>query len=137
MQNSGLAYRIGSQLVNLFERRSASSACCLACIIATTVLNAFVSNSAAVSLTFPIAYVVATQSQTLNVPMVCYVLMMAGSADFSTPIGYQTNLMVYSLGNYRFLDYTKVGVPLQIVTCITTCVIAYYAYATPTVPEMM
>jgi di/tricarboxylate transporter len=136
MQNSGLAYRIGTQLVNLFAPVG-DLGLLFGMYIATTVLNAFVSNSAAVSLTFPIAYVVATQSVSLNVPMISYVLMMAGSADFSTPIGYQTNLMVYSLGNYRFLDYTKVGVPLQIVTCITTCVIAYYAYATPTVPEMM
>ncbi len=41
-------------------------------------------------------------------------MMMAGSTDFLTPIGYQTNMMVRPFGNYSFMDYTKFGVPLQI-----------------------
>jgi di/tricarboxylate transporter len=127
MQNSGLALRIGTVLVELFEPVG-ELGLLFGIYIATTVLNAFVSNSASVSLTFPIAYVIALHSEVINVPMICYVLMLAGSADFSTPIGYQTNLMVYSLGNYRFLDYTKVGMPLQIVCCVCGCLISYYAY---------
>jgi di/tricarboxylate transporter len=45
--------------------------------------------------------------------MVC-VMMMAGSTDFLTPIGYQTNMMVRPYGNYKFLDYTKFGFLLSI-----------------------
>jgi di/tricarboxylate transporter len=127
MQNSGLALRIGTVLVDLFAPVG-ELGLLFGVYIATTVLNAFVSNSASVSLTFPIAYVIAQNSKVINVHMICYILMLAGSADFSTPIGYQTNLMVYSLGNYRFLDYTKVGMPLQLICCIVGCVIAYYAY---------
>ncbi len=45
--------------------------------------------------------------------MVC-VMMMAGSTDFLTPIGYQTNMMVRPYGNYKFLDYTKFGFLLSV-----------------------
>ena len=46
--------------------------------------------------------------------MLC--LTIAASAAFATPIGYQTNLMVYGLGGYRFSDFSRVGVPLNVVT---------------------
>ena len=47
-------------------------------------------------------------------------IMMAASAGFATPIGYQTNLMVYAPGGYKFLDYTRAGVPLNILGMIVT-----------------
>lgn len=127
MQNSGLALRIGTSLIELFSPVG-ELGLLFGIYIATTLLNAFVSNSASVSLTFPIAYVISQQAEVLNIKMISYVLMLAGSADFSTPIGYQTNLMVYSIGNYRFLDYTKVGMPLQLICCIVGCVVGYYVY---------
>ena len=127
MQNSGLALRIGTSLIDLFAPVG-ELGLLFGIYIATTVLNAFVSNSASVSLMFPIAYVIATNAKVLNVTMMCYVLMLAGSADFSTPIGYQTNLMVYALGSYKFFDYTRVGMPLQLICCIVGCLIGYYAY---------
>jgi di/tricarboxylate transporter len=50
-------------------------------------------------------------------------IMMAASLSFLTPIGYQTNLMVYGLGNYRFTDYARVGVPLNLVTVVLSLVL--------------
>ncbi len=55
--------------------------------------------------------------------------MLAASSDFSTPIGYQTNLMVQPYGGYRFLDYTKFGVPLQILCAVAYTGICYWAFA--------
>jgi di/tricarboxylate transporter len=50
-------------------------------------------------------------------------IMMAASAGFATPIGYQTNLMVYGPGGYRFGDYVKVGLPLDFLIGAVTIVI--------------
>jgi len=46
-------------------------------------------------------------------------IMMAASTSFATPIGYQTNLMVYGPGGYRFVDYLRIGLPLNVVIGIT------------------
>jgi di/tricarboxylate transporter len=42
--------------------------------------------------------------------------MMAGSAAFATPFGYQTNVIVYQMGGYRYMDFVKVGLPLNLIT---------------------
>jgi di/tricarboxylate transporter len=57
-----------------------------------------------------------------------YAIMLAASSDFSTPIGYQTNLMVQGVGGYKFLDYTKFGVPLQIICATCYTAICYLAF---------
>jgi di/tricarboxylate transporter len=47
-------------------------------------------------------------------------IMMAASASFATPIGYQTNLMVYGPGGYRFTDYVRIGLPLNLLLWLTS-----------------
>jgi len=47
-------------------------------------------------------------------------IMVAASASFATPLGYQTNLMVYGPGGYRFTDYTRIGLPLNILMGVVT-----------------
>jgi di/tricarboxylate transporter len=81
--------------------------------ILTSLFTEMITNNAAAVVIFPIA---AATAESLGVsfwPFVV-VIMMAASASFATPIGYQTNLMVYGPGGYRFADYLRIGVPLNI-----------------------
>lgn len=73
-----------------------------------------VSNNAAAIIVTPIAIGVATSMGLDPRPFVMAVCF-AASAEFMTPMGYQTNLMVYGPGAYRFLDYTRFGAPLNLV----------------------
>jgi di/tricarboxylate transporter len=72
---------------------------------------------------FPFALVTAQGLGVNYMPFVIAV-MMAASAGFATPIGYQTNLMVYGPGGYRFGDYVKVGIPLDILVGVVTVLLA-------------
>lgn len=81
--------------------------------LVTTVLTEVISNNAAVALVFPVA-IGAAQRLGVSLEPFVYSLMMAGSASFCTPIGYQTNLMVMGPGGYRFTDYVRIGLPLNL-----------------------
>jgi di/tricarboxylate transporter len=84
----------------------------------TMLLNAFMTNNAAAALMFPIAFATARALGVDPMPFVV-ALIMAGSNDFATPIGYQTNLMVYGPGGYRFGDYVRFGGPLNLIVMAT------------------
>ena len=79
----------------------------------TSVLTEMVSNNAVAVVVTPIAVGLANALGLDPRPLVVAV-MIAASASFATPIGYQTNMMVYGPGGYRFSDYLKVGIPLNI-----------------------
>jgi di/tricarboxylate transporter len=93
--------------------------------LGTTLLTAVLSNVSAAAIMVPVAF-----SLRLNAPLkaLLYVVMHGASADFSTPIGYQTNLMVWGPGGYKFSDYTKVGLPLQAICGCITVIVAYFAF---------
>jgi di/tricarboxylate transporter len=81
--------------------------------LTTAVLTQLVSNSAAVIIATPIALSLAPALGVDWKPLV-FAVAFAGSAAFMTPMGYQTNLMVYAAGEYRFLDYVRFGAPLNL-----------------------
>lgn len=87
----------------------------------TVVFTACMTNNAAAVLMFPIAVAVATEQSLNPLPFVVGVAI-AASCEFSTPIGYQTNLMVMGPGGYKWLDYTRFGGPLTIL-CGVLCVV--------------
>jgi di/tricarboxylate transporter len=93
----------------------------------TLVVTELITNNAAAALMFPFALATAKSLDVSYLPFVIAV-MMAASAGFATPIGYQTNLMVYGPGGYKFGDYVKVGVPLDLLIMAVTVLIAPWAY---------
>jgi di/tricarboxylate transporter len=86
-----------------------------------------VGNNAAAALMFPIA-AAAAESAGMAVRPMLLVLMLAASASFATPISYQTNLMVLGPGGYRFTDFFRIGVPLQLVTGVVAVTVAAYLW---------
>ena len=79
----------------------------------TSVLTELVSNNAVAVVITPLAIGIAGQLGIDARPLVVAV-MVAASASFATPIGYQTNMLVYGAGGYRFTDFLKVGIPLNL-----------------------
>jgi di/tricarboxylate transporter len=89
----------------------------------TNVVTEIMSNTAAAVMSFPIAAATAESLDVSLWPFV-FVVMMAASAGFATPIGYQTNLMVYGPGGYRFSDYVRIGLPLNFIVGAVTVLLA-------------
>jgi di/tricarboxylate transporter len=89
----------------------------IATYIATWVLTEMITNNAAAALIFPIAITIAISMEVSYMPFVMAIIF-AASASFSTPIGYQTNLMVMGPGGYKFSDYIRIGLPLNIIVGI-------------------
>jgi di/tricarboxylate transporter len=95
--------------------------------IATTLLTEILSNNAAVLLMIPVAAKVAT-TLGLNPLAFIYAVTFAASNSYLTPIGYQTNTMVYGPGGYKFLDFTRVGAPLNLILTILTPLLIVWFY---------
>ncbi len=94
------------------------------CLFAVTaLLSAVVTNGAAVVIMFPVALSLATANG-LDLELTTLVLLMAASASFMTPIAYQTNLIVYSAGGYRFVDFLRMGTPLTVLCGLLTVALA-------------
>ena len=93
----------------------------------TTVLAAYITNKAAVAIIFPIS-LTAAHALELNPLPFALVVSFAAAANFLTPIGYQTNLMVYGPGGYTFKDFFRIGWPLTIIYMVVTVVILNYMY---------
>ena len=91
----------------------------LAIYAVTSLLTEIITNNAAVALIFPIAQATASALHVEFMPFVI-AIMMAGSASFATPLGYQTNLMVYGPGGYRFSDFLRIGIPMNVCMGIAT-----------------
>jgi len=87
--------------------------------LVTAVLTEVVSNQAAVSLMLPLGLSF-TQGLGLNPLAVMGVMVFAASNSFLTPVGYQTNTMVYAVGGYRFRDFLRLGLPLTLLLALLT-----------------
>jgi di/tricarboxylate transporter len=114
MSNSGLDRLLATQLVGLGEGLTPWMMLSLVILI-TSVSTEFISNNAIAVLFTPIVIGVAEHLGVDPRPFVVGV-MFAASCSFATPIGYQTNTLVYSAGNYRFGDFARMGVPMNIIT---------------------
>lgn len=85
----------------------------VAVYLMTLLLTELITNNAAAALSFPVAYAIAMSYGVDTRPFILAVVFGA-SASFISPYGYQTNLMVYNAGNYRFSDFVRVGLPLSL-----------------------
>jgi di/tricarboxylate transporter len=94
--------------------------------LVTLVLTELLSNATVAVLITPVAVALA-QSLGVNPRPFLVAVMMAASAAFSTPFGYQTNVIVYQMGGYRYLDFVKVGLPLNLITA-TVAIIAIHIF---------
>ncbi|MDR4517067.1 MAG: SLC13 family permease [Nitrosomonas sp.] len=87
--------------------------------LTVSVLTEMITNNAAALLMLPIVLEITEKADLNNVPFIL-AIMMASSASFATPLGYQTNLMVYGPGGYRFTDFLKVGLPMNVLAAVVT-----------------
>ncbi len=116
LQNSGAAGAIATFLINLVKGFGPVGVL-VAIYLLTTVFTEIITNNAAAALIFPVAYSAGAQMGVDPRPFFI-AIAIAASASFATPIGYQTNLIVQGAGGYKFTDYLKVGLPLNVLFLI-------------------
>ncbi|USK52302.1 SLC13 family permease [Bacillus sp. CMF12] len=93
----------------------------------TNLFTEIITNNAAAAMMLPIAIEISSQIS-VNPIALAVIVAISASAGFSTPIGYQTNMIVYGPGGYSFKDYLKVGIPLNIIVMVTTVIIVYFVW---------
>ena len=121
MIGTGLAGEISSAMLYVLGDFGPYGAF-IAIFLMTVLFTELITNNAAAALSFPVAYALAVGFDVSPLPFIMAVAFGA-SASFISPFGYQTNLMVYSAGNYRLKDYIAMGLPLSIIYSITVLIL--------------
>lgn len=126
MLSSGLSVQLGNMFMELFNGWGVMGAL-IAVYLITLVLTELITNNAAAALAFPIGYSMALGYGVDPMPFIMAVLFGA-SASFISPYGYQTNLLVFSVGNYTLFDYVKVGLPMSIIYSVLVLTLIPYFF---------
>ncbi len=116
IEQSGLAAEASKLLINSVHGLSPLVALITLYLI-TMVLTELLSNATVAVLVTPIAVALAESLGVSPRPFIVAV-MMSASAAFATPFGYQTNVIVYQMAGYRYMDFVRMGLPLNIITCV-------------------
>jgi di/tricarboxylate transporter len=124
IESTGLAATVAGGLVDLLGPLG-ELGIVLGVVVATSLLTEVITNNAAAVVIFPIAIAVAAEAG-LDPRAMAIAIAVTASSSFLTPLGYQTNTMVYGPGGYRFTDYLRAGIPLNIavVAVITAMTLA-------------
>lgn len=126
MSKTGVAADISHNIINLLAPFGILGL--LAGVyIATSILAAYITNVASVAILFPIVLAIAVEESLNPLPFVL-LIAYAAAANFMTPIGYQTNMMVYGPGSYKFTDYMKIGLPLTVIYGVGAVLILWWKF---------
>lgn len=125
--NTGLDKEISGGMLEIVEPIGSNIAALAIIYLVTNILAMLVTNKAAVAIMFPVAL---SAAKTLGLDPTPFFLAiaLAGCAEFMTPYGYQTNLMVYGPGGYKFRDYIKIGWGLSLIYFIVAVSILGFVY---------
>ncbi|MEZ6128446.1 MAG: SLC13 family permease [Planctomycetaceae bacterium] len=124
LENSGAATVVAQSLVESTQAWGPVAALAVIYLIGS-IMTELITNNAAAVLIFPFCLETARISNVDSRPFLM-ALVLSASASFMTPIGYQTNMMVYGPGGYRFGDFMKVGAPLNLILWIVAVVLIPY-----------
>mmetsp|Transcript_1987 Transcript_1987/g.5008 ORF Transcript_1987/g.5008 Transcript_1987/m.5008 type:complete len:991 (+) Transcript_1987:265-3237(+) len=113
MEETGVAVAIANLLVAAGEAMGGQLATLVAIYLGTALLSNIIANNAAAAIMFPISFEVAERLG-IDYNIMSVTLMLGASSCFSTPFGYQTNLMVFGAGGYRTMDFVRFGGPMQL-----------------------
>jgi len=125
LQQSGAAGVLAQAIIDLAGGHPLASLTLV--FVATALLSAIATNNVAAVLAFPIAFA-AAEHMGVNVMPFAVTIMIAASTSFATPIGYQTNLMIYNVGGYRFMDFVRAGLPLTLLVGLVTVALVPYIW---------
>ena len=121
IETSGAAQAISGNLIGLAGGHP-WLVLLMVCFV-TTLFTETVTNNAAAVIVYPIAKASALGMDVSFMPFV-FAIMISASASFATPLGYQTNTMVYGVGGYRFSDYLRIGVPMNLMVLAISVTLA-------------
>ena len=131
MTNSGFADFLAGYVIGMSQKVALNHGGIYMMLVVlyaiTNVFTELITNNAAAALGFSLAMAVAKQLGADPLPF-CVCIAVAASAAFSTPIGYQTNLIVHNEGGYRFTDFLRAGLPLNIIVFVLTVLLIPLIY---------
>lgn len=124
LDNSGITAEIANGIQTIAQNFG-TYGIILILLTGTVLYSELITNAAAAAMVIPIAISLSIQLS-IDPHILALTVMFGASLAFATPIGYQTNLMVQAPGNYRFKDYLKAGLPLDILMIMMTSLLIYF-----------